>query len=312
MIQSQSNSKTSSRFSVVIPVYNDWKPLEQCLESLARQTNAPGFEIIVIDDGSAEVAPDFIHKWTSSYPLTLLRQSHTGISAARNLGIRNSSAEILLFVDADCRVESNSLAALSSAIANSPNQDCFQLRLVGSGVNLVGKAEDLRLRTFQNHMLQSDGRLRYLNTAGFAIRRASANMKPDLFDPSALRAEDTLLLMDLIRAGRLPLFVHDAVVEHAIPLSLTECLRKDVRSAFTERRTYDLIAARGTRIRLNQRERLQLVLSMWKAAGQPSIGRSAFFLLLARQGLKRTVSLALGLFRIFVGGPSTSSIEQRP
>lgn len=312
MIQSQSNSKTPLRFSVVIPVYNDWKPLEQCLESLARQTNAPSFEVIVVDDGSAEDTPDFIRKWTSSYPLTFLRQSHTGISTARNLGISNSSAEILLFVDADCRVEANSLVALNSAIANSPNQDCFQLRLVGSGVNLVGRAEDLRLRTFQNHMLQSDGRLRYLNTAGFAIRRASANTKPNLFDPSALRAEDTLLLMDLMHAGKLPLFVHDAVVEHAIPLSLTECLRKDIRSAFTERRTYDLIAAKGTRIRLTQRERLQLLLSMWKAAGQPSIGRSAFFLLVTRQVLKRTISLAFGLFRIFVGRPWTRDIPQRP
>jgi hypothetical protein len=111
-----------------------------------------------------------------------------------------------------------------------------------------------------------------------------------MFDPSALRAEDTLLLADLMQAGKLPLFVPDAIVEHAIPLSLMECLRKDIRSALTEKRTYDLIASKGIRIRVTHRERLKLLLSVWKAASQQSIGRSAFFLLVVRQTLKRVIS----------------------
>jgi glycosyltransferase involved in cell wall biosynthesis len=303
MIQSEQNSTAAPLFSIVIPVCNDWLPLEQCLQSLARQIDAPSFEVIVVDDGSAEAAPEFVRKWAFDYPLTLLRQNHAGISTARNLGIRNSKGAILLFVDADCNVDINGLAALSSAIARSPSHDVFQLRLVGNPANLVGRAEDLRLMTFQNHMLQSDGRVRYLNTAGFAIRRATANMQTPMFDPFALRAEDTLLLVDLMQAGKLPLFVPDAVVEHAIPLSAMECLRKDIRSAFTEKRTYDIIAAKDVRIRLTHRERLHLLQFLWKAAGQPAIGRSAFFLLLARQTIKRAISLGLNLFGGFAGRP---------
>jgi glycosyltransferase involved in cell wall biosynthesis len=303
MIQSEQNSNAAPLFSIVIPVCNDWLPLEQCLQSLAGQIDTPSFEVIVVDDGSAEAAPEFIRKWAFDYPLTFLRQNHAGISTARNLGIRNSKGAILLFVDADCNVDVNGLAALSSAIARSPSHDVFQLRLVGNLANLVGRAEDLRLMTFQNHMLQSDGRVRYLNTAGFAIRRATANVQTAMFDPFALRAEDTLLLVDLMQAGKLPLFVPDAVVEHAIPLSVMECLRKDIRSAVTEKRTYDIIEAKVVRIRLTQRERLHLLRFLWKAAGQPAIGRSAFFLLLARQTLKRTISLGLNLFGSFAGRP---------
>jgi hypothetical protein len=156
----------------------------------------------------------------------------------------------------------------------------------------VGRAEALRLLTFQKHMLQADGCIRYLNTAGFAIRHAKADVETGVFDPTALRAEDTLLLANLMQAGKLPLFVPDAIVEHAIPLSFVGCLRKDIRSAYLERPAYDIIASKGVRIRLTHRERLQLLGAMWRTAGQDSIGRSAWFVLVIRQAFQRMMSLS--------------------
>jgi glycosyltransferase involved in cell wall biosynthesis len=297
MIQSEQDSTARPLFSIVIPVYNDWIPLGPCLQSLARQTNAPSFEVILVDDGSTETAPEFIGSSTYGYALTVIRQPRAGIATARNQGIRVSKGTVLLFVDADCRLDADCLAALSARIADSPQHDCFQLRLVGNCSNLVGRAEELRLITFQNHMLQADGRIRYLNTAGFAIRRARADIETGVFDPAALRAEDTLLLANLMQAGELPLFVADAIVEHAIPLSLMECLQKDVRSAYLEGRAYGIIASKGVRIRVTRRERLRLLSSMWKTAGQPSIGRSAWIVLVVRQALQRTISFGYQCLR---------------
>ncbi|MGA8763150.1 MAG: glycosyltransferase family A protein, partial [Candidatus Sulfotelmatobacter sp.] len=292
------NSTATPLFSIVIPVYNDWMPLAGCLQSLAQQTNGPSFEVIIVDDGSMETAPEAIHTSAHRYPLTLVRQSHAGISAARNRGVRTSTGAVVLFVDADCKLQTNCLAALSSTIADSPTHDCFQLRLVGNSSSLVGRAEELRLITFQNYMLQSDGRIRYLNTAGFAIRRARADIDGGVFDPVALRAEDTLLLVNLMQTGELPLFVPDAIVEHAIPLSLADCLRKDIRSVYLEKKTYEIIASKGVRIRVTQRERLRLLLSMWKTSSRHSIGRSAWFVLVFRQALQRMISLGYQYLRV--------------
>jgi glycosyltransferase involved in cell wall biosynthesis len=298
MIQGKQDSTATPLFSIVIPVFNDWHPLDQCLQSLAQQTHPPDFEVILVDDGSTDTAPESIRTSAHGHSLTVIQQAHTGISAARNHGIRAANGAVLLFVDADCRLHSDCLAALSSMIAKSPQHDCFQLRLVGNGSSLVGRAEHLRLLTFQNYMLQPDGCIRYLNTAGFAIRRESADIEAGVFNPLALRAEDTLLLASLMQDGKLPLFVPDAVVEHAIPLSLMQCVRKDVRSVSLEGTAYGIIASKGVRIRITHRERLKLLWSQWKAAGQNSIGRSAWFVLVIRQSVQRMISFSFRLLRV--------------
>ena len=290
MVEHHSISTALPFFSIVIAVYDDWIALEPCLHSLAQQKPGPEFEIIVVDDGSAEPAPKRICEWSRRLPLTLVRQTHAGISAARNRGIQTSKGSVLLFTDADCRMQTGCLVTLAAVIADSPQHNCFQLHIVGDHSRLVGRAEDLRLRTFQQHMLQPEGRIRYLNTAGFAIRRTRVDAAAGLFDPVAVRAEDTLLLANLMQSGELPLFVANATIQHTIPLSLAACFLKDVRSAFVERKTYEIIASKGVRIRVNNRERLKVLSSMWKTAGQDSIGRSAWFVLVARQTVQRVVS----------------------
>ena len=88
-------------FSIIIAVYNDWIALNPCLRSLAQQMHGPDFEVIVVDDGSSDSAPEVIRQWVDRLPLSIVRQSHSGISVARNYGIRISRGAILLFVDAD-------------------------------------------------------------------------------------------------------------------------------------------------------------------------------------------------------------------
>ena len=290
-------STTVPQFSVIIAVYNDWIRLKDCLESLGQQANSPGFEVIVVDDGSSETAPRFIQQWASQYLVTIVRQSHAGIPTARNRGVQIAKGPILVFADADCRFQTECLAALRSAVANSPH-GCFQLHLVGNRATLVGKSEELRLITLQNHMLQPNGCVRYLNTAGFAIRRAEVDVGNRLFDPTVPRGEDTLLLVNLMQKGELPFFVTEAIVQHITPLSVIQCLRKDIRSAYLEGRAYDIIVSKGVHIRVKHRERFQMLLDMWRASATPTIGRAAWFVLVTRQLLQRITSLACWCLRI--------------
>ena len=292
MAKYQSDSNTAPTFSVIIPVHNDWAPLGACLESLASQVNPSNFEVIVVDDGSTEEAPESIRSWSNSYPLTVITQPRAGISAARNRGIRVCNGSFLLFIDADSRLHSDALAVLHSKITDSPNDSCFQMHLIGDRKTLVGKAEDIRLETIQQHTLQADGRIRYLNTAGFAIRRSRVDVERGLFDAAALRGEDTLLLSDMLRGGELPVFVGQAFVRHAIGLSPIQCVIKEIRSALLESATYNRIHAMEVRIRASHADRIKMLLWMWGFSRQPSIGRSAWALAVARQLVRRIASTA--------------------
>ena len=278
-------------FSVIIPAHNDWGPLAGCLESLGRPNDSPGFEVIVVDDGSRNEAPRSIYQYSDRFPLRIVRQPHTGVAAARNLGIYNAAGAVLLFTDADCRLDPDGLSVLAERISRLTQHHYFQLRIAGDSSSLLGRAEDLRLTTIQAHLLQPDGRIRYLNTSGFALRRSATTPEKDLFDPMALRSEDTLLLTSLMQKGELPLFVPDAIVRHSIRMSFAACVRKDVRVAWLEASTFERIAAMGIQVRMKNRQRMAMLRSTWKASSQPSIGKSAWFVLTFRQALQRAISV---------------------
>jgi glycosyltransferase involved in cell wall biosynthesis len=292
-------SSTSLRplFAIIIPVHNDWVPLTLCLHSLAEQSAPPTFEVIVVDDGSSDDPPSEVRAYADRLPLKIVKQSHAGIPAARNHGIRVSTGSLLFFIDADSRLSANCMATLATAVSCLPAQNAFQLCLVGGGNGIVGRAEKLRLMALQNQLMQPNGTIRYLNTAGFAMRRSSIDIEKGLFDPTALRAEDTLLLAELIKRGELPLLLHDAVVQHDVHLSLMNNLRKDLRSSWLEGKTFEMIADQGIQIRMGLRERLSMLSFMWKASSDPSIGRAAWFALTLRQSLGRAISVIYPIFR---------------
>jgi glycosyltransferase involved in cell wall biosynthesis len=292
MVDTPARGGRPPQFTMVIATFNDWQPLNECLRSLADQFAAPSLEVVVVDDGSREEAPAFIREWSARFPLTVLRQSHEGISAARNRGVLHSRGEIVVFVDADCKLQKDCLTTLAATMAQNSQGNYFQLRLVGDCQNVVGRAEELRLITIQKHLLRPDGCIRYLNTAGFAIRRRSA-AADGVFDPAALRAEDTLLLAELMQSGELPFFVEGAVVQHAIPLNLAQCLAKDVRSTFLAAKTYDAIAARGVKFRVSHRERWTMLRSMWRTSRRASIGFGAWLVLATRQTLRLSILMMM-------------------
>lgn len=279
-------TQATPEFSIIIGAYNDWVALDSCLRSLAQQTHGPSFEVILVDDGSAEPAPDQIRAWSCYYPFVIVRQPHAGVSAARNRGAQISKGSILVFADADSRFQGNCLEALASTTRDFPQHSSFQLRLTGDCSTLVGRVEELRLITLQDHLLQPDGCLRYLNTAGFAIRRTHADIEAGVFYTGATRAEDTLLLADLIQRGKLPFLVSSAVVQHETPFSLMDSIRKEVRSAYLEMNTYKIIERNGVKFQVSHRERLKMLHFMWDTSRQPSIGRLAWFVLAARQVLR--------------------------
>ena len=96
--------------SIIIPTYNSLQSLREALRSIeAVDFPRDDFEVVVVDDGSADRTAEFLSGYAGATPLTFryFRQPNRGPAAARNLAIRHAAGDYLLSIDADCHVDSN-------------------------------------------------------------------------------------------------------------------------------------------------------------------------------------------------------------
>lgn len=90
------------KISIIIPIYNVEKYLEECLSSV-YSLDLSNKEVILINDGSKDNSFKIAKKYKLKYSenTILINQKNKGLSGARNTGIRNSSGEYLFFLDSD-------------------------------------------------------------------------------------------------------------------------------------------------------------------------------------------------------------------
>ncbi len=82
--------------TVIVPVYNEEDCIGDCIMSLLKQDFEP-LEILVVDDGSVDNSA----RICENLKIKVLRGTHKGMGAARNLGARNANGNILVLLDAD-------------------------------------------------------------------------------------------------------------------------------------------------------------------------------------------------------------------
>ena len=85
-------------FSVIIPTYNRSVLLKEAIDSVLNQ-NFKDFELFVIDDGSTDDTPEMIKECSDK--LVYLKQKNSGVSSARNLGIKKCNGKYITFLDSD-------------------------------------------------------------------------------------------------------------------------------------------------------------------------------------------------------------------
>lgn len=91
--------------SVIVPIYNVEKYLENCIESIIEQSYEK-LEVILVDDGSTDNCPNICDKYSKKDKrITVIHQENRGLSSARNSGIDIANGKYLVFIDSDDAVE---------------------------------------------------------------------------------------------------------------------------------------------------------------------------------------------------------------
>lgn len=147
--------------SVIVPVYNVEKYLRECLDSIVNQTYKK-LEIILVDDGSTDNSGkicDEYAEWVNSLEnemcIKVVHLKNSGVSDARNSGLKYASGDWFFFVDSDDYISLNVIEVfLKLAKENSSDLVCgklknlseggaekilkdFKIKVVQGGINLV-------------------------------------------------------------------------------------------------------------------------------------------------------------------------------
>lgn len=113
-------------FSVVIPLYNKEKYIQNTLESVLNQTFAD-YEIIIVNDGSTDDSEAIVKQFTDSR-ICYYKTENQGAADARNFGIDKASSDYIAFIDADDLWLENHLETLKNLISEFPNAGIYASR----------------------------------------------------------------------------------------------------------------------------------------------------------------------------------------
>ncbi len=118
-----------NKFSIIVPVYNIDKYIDDCISSILKQ-KYKDYELIIVDDGSTDLSGELCDNYKNIENVKVFHKENGGLSSARNFGISHANGKYLMFIDGDDFLYDNTcLKKISDAIDNT-NADVIQYKMV--------------------------------------------------------------------------------------------------------------------------------------------------------------------------------------
>jgi cellulose synthase/poly-beta-1,6-N-acetylglucosamine synthase-like glycosyltransferase len=198
------------KVTVIVPAYNARKTIEKCVDALLRQGFPRNdYEVIVVDDGSADGTADVV----KACPVKYVYQKNQGPATARNVGAREAKGEIILFTDADCVPSVNWIGEMIKPFSNNDVVAVKGAYLTNQR-GVVARFAQLEFEE-RFDMLKKAESIDMVDTysAGF---RKGVFLKMGGFDTSfpVANNEDTELSYRMSKLGYKMVFNPDAIVYH--------------------------------------------------------------------------------------------------
>jgi glycosyltransferase involved in cell wall biosynthesis len=218
-------SENSPFISVIVPVYNGRAFLDRCLDAILSSDNG-SFEVIVVDDCSTDDSAH-ISREKGAKVLSTPRQS--GPAYARNLAARAASGEILMFIDADVVVKTDTLAKVAEHFISEPRLSA----LFGSYDDEPAERNFLsQYKNLQHHFVHQNSRSEASTFwSGLGAIRREVFLDHGGFDCAKFAVpsiEDIDLGFRIRRAGHRILLDRDIQATHLKRWDLTSHLRTEI------------------------------------------------------------------------------------
>lgn len=126
--------KTSRLISIIVPVYNVERYIDECLNSVINQTYKH-IEIILVDDGSKDSSGKICDNYAEKdNRIVVVHKENGGLSDARNAGMKVATGEYIMFVDSDDYITLDAVERFCCTIGQKGSVDM----IVANGKNLPG------------------------------------------------------------------------------------------------------------------------------------------------------------------------------
>lgn len=111
------------KFSIIIPIYNVEKYLNECIDSVLIQ-DFRNYEIILVNDGSPDNCGEICDEYANKYPqVKVIHKENGGLSDARNFGIKEAKGDYLIFLDSDDYWKGANILSDLQTITDNGNPD---------------------------------------------------------------------------------------------------------------------------------------------------------------------------------------------
>ena len=110
-------------FSIVVPLYNKAGYIDKTIRSVLAQTY-PGFEVLIVDDGSTDNSLEIVQSF-SDERIRIISQKNSGVSNARNTGIKAAKYDLIALLDGDDWWDERYLEEMMGLIREYPNVSIY-------------------------------------------------------------------------------------------------------------------------------------------------------------------------------------------
>lgn len=111
------------RYSVIVPVYNRPREIDELLDSLTQQT-FKSFEVIVVEDGSSIPCKSVVDKYSEKLNVSYFLKENSGQGFSRNFGFKKASGDYFVVFDSDCLIPAHYFDAVNNAMTRQ-KIDCW-------------------------------------------------------------------------------------------------------------------------------------------------------------------------------------------
>ena len=224
--------------SIIVPVYNVKKYLDNCLESIINQTYK-SLEIILVDDGSTDGSSEICDNYRlKDNRIVVIHKQNGGLSSAKNAGLEVCKGNYISFVDSDDYVDSNFIEELYNNIQNT-NSD---ISLCNYYTTINGKDYAHNGSRFILEGNEKYTKLFYTQTIVSWNKLYKRKLFEKLRFPEKLNNEDSYILLDLLHNSNKISYMLDKCLYHYVRRKNSISSYVDIKS-LNKKVIYDKIVA---------------------------------------------------------------------